>query len=330
MRQLRILSAFSAVLLMILLTGCSGPSRNQKVTDTGFFFDTVVSVTLYGAENETLLGDCFSLMRDYENMFSRTRENSDIWNINHSCGKPVEVSEETAALLQMAKYYYELSEGAFDITVAPVVSLWDFTGESHHTVPSQEELQKTLSHVDCRKLEIHGTTVTLNDPEASIDPGGIAKGFIADRIKDFLEDQGIKSGLISLGGNVLTIGTKPDSTPWNIAIRKPFGEASESVATVRTAGESVVTSGTYERYFEVDGTLYHHILNPENGCPADNGLTSVTIISDSSAAGDALSTACFVLGPEKGMALVESLENTEALFITEDLSMYQSSGFEAQ
>lgn len=161
-----------------------------------------------------------------------------------------------------------------------------------------------------------------------MDLGGIAKGFIADCIRDWLIEKGISCGLINLGGNILTFGEKPDGSSWNIAVRRPFGISEESIAVIPSqTGISVVTSGTYERYFEQDGILYHHILNPDNGYPVSNGLTSVTILSASSAEADALSTACFVLGLEKGMELIESIDTAEALFITEDLTLYKSSGF---
>lgn len=309
-------------------TAASSFDKYSKISKTGFFFSTVVSVTLYGTSDETILEDCFLCMNDYEKMLSKTVEGSDIWNINHSEGTAVEVSEETAVLLRMADSFSKLSEGAFDLTVAPVVSLWDFTGEEPHTVPSETDIKEALSHVDYQNLTVDGTTVTLLDSAAEVDPGAIAKGFIADRIKSWLLERGVTCGLISLGGNVLTFGSKPDGSPWNIAIRKPFGESSESITTVSFKdGKSIVTSGTYERYFEQDGVIYHHILNPDTGYPVSNGLTSVTILSNSSAEGDALSTACFVLGLEKGMELIESRDGIEALFITEDLNMHKSSGF---
>lgn len=319
-----------AALPALLLSGCGQNTKTEqaKLTKNGFYFDTVVSVTLYGTDDSAILDGCFSLMSDYEAMLSRTKENSDVWKINHSSGQSVTVSEETAALIRMAQSYSELSHGAFDITVAPVVSLWNFTGEDVHEIPKEDALASALAHVDYQNIEVDGRTVTLTDPDAGIDLGGIAKGFIADRVKEYLEEHCVTGALISLGGNILTLGSKPDGTPWNIAVRKPFGASSESITTVRSMeGKSIVTSGTYERYFEQDGILYHHILNPEDGYPVNNGLTSVTIVSDSSAEGDALSTTCFVLGLEKGMELIESLDNTEALFITEDMEMHKSSGF---
>ena len=176
--------------------------------------------------------------------------------------------------------------------------------------------------------QVDGCTVTLTDPEAAIDLGGIAKGYIADRIKDYLVSQGVKSAIIDLGGNILCVGKRPDGEPFRIGIQRPFADRSETAAIVEIDGKSVVSSGIYERYFEKDGVLYHHILNPDTGYPYDNGLVSVTIISDESVDGDGLSTSCFALGLEKGMELIDSLPDVYAVFITEDGQLHFSEGFE--
>lgn len=328
-KQQPITAAGLLLCLVFLLTGCNPAStKKEPVSDTGFYFDTVVSITLYNVENDSLIQDCFSLMADYEALLSRTREGSDVWNINHSQGTPVEVSEDTATLIQTALHYAKVSQGAFDITIAPVTDLWDFQGEGEHFLPNPEELADALTHVDYQNIVLNGTTVTLLDPDAAIDLGGIAKGYIADRLKEFLVSQGITSGFIDLGGNLLTIGTKPDGTPWKMGIRKPFAETtSQLCATASITDDSLVTSGTYERYFEKNGTLYHHILNIETGYPADTGLVSVSILAPDSVDCDALSTACFLLGLERGMELIEAQKDTEALFITEDGTLHRSSGF---
>ena len=324
-------------LALLLSAGCglSGSSGEKPVSDTGFYLDTVVTITLYGVQDDSLIRDCFSLIADYESVLSRTREGSDVWKINHSQGAPTEVSKDTASLIQTALHYAEISKGSFDITIAPVTDLWNFEGEGEHSLPDQTQLSEALTHVDYRNIILDGTTVTLKDPEAAIDLGGIAKGYIADRLKEYLLDKGVSAGLtgglIDLGGNLLTIGTKPGNTLWKLGVRKPFAEtAAELSATVTVRDLSLVTSGTYERYFEKDGTLYHHILNKETGLPADTGLSGVSVLSPSSTDCDALSTTCFLLGPDKGMELIETLEDTEALFITEDGALLRSSGFPEQ
>ncbi|MCC8137525.1 MAG: FAD:protein FMN transferase [Clostridiales bacterium] len=327
------------------MTGTVGASAAEdKTSSTGFFLDTVVTITLYGDTDSTAMDGCFSLLEEYEQMLSRTIEGSDVWNINQSEGKATVVSDETADLIETALEYSRLTDGAFDITITPLVDLWNIEGKSSLLadgdaeealqedtadvlIPTDEEIASALSHVDYTVVSVEGTTVTLSDPDAEIDLGGIAKGYIADRLKEYLLSQGIESALINLGGNVQTIGTKPDGSKWKIGIQEPFGGSSDIIAAVACAGASVVTSGTYERYFELDGTIYHHILDPATGYPADNGLTSVTILSESSVVCDALSTACFVLGLRDGSELIETLDNVEALFITEDETLYRTSGF---
>ncbi len=300
-------------------------SGADSLSKTGFFLDTVVTITVY-TDDSTILDDCFSLIDEKEQIFSRTIEGSDVWNINHSGGAPTEVSEETAFLIETALYYADLTNGAFDITITPIVELWDVQNNPG-SIPSDQEISDALSHVDYTAVSLEGTTVTLLDPDAEIDLGGIAKGYIADCLKDFLESEGFESALINLGGDVQSVGTKPDGSYWKIGIQQPFGGSSDLSAVITCSGESVVTSGTYERYFEVDGQIYHHIMDPETGRPTDNNLTSVTILSDSSMRGDALSTSCFVLGLTDGLELIESLDGYEALFITDDGTLFCTSGF---
>lgn len=297
------------------------------ISDTGFYFDTVIKITLCGTEDTSILKECFSLMEDYEALLSRTREGSDIWNINHSMGRTVEVAPETADLLEKALCYSELSSGAFDLTIAPVVDLWNFADNKDQIIPAEESIQSALSHVNYQNVMVDGCFVTMKDPESAIDLGAIAKGYIADQLCSFLIKKGITSALINLGGNNLALGTKPGSQPWKIGIKKPFGGESDLAAILSVDGQSVVTSGIYERYFEKDGKIYHHLLDTSTGYPVDNQLQSVTILSDSSADGDALSTVCFTLGLEKGIELIESIPDTEALFISDDGVLHRTSGF---
>lgn len=323
-------------LLENLFSSSVSPAEDIKtaaadpLTRTGFFFDTVITISLYDTNDESILDACDSLMLECENRLSRTRENSDIWNINHAEGKPVEVSEETIGLIKSALAYCELSDGAFDITIAPVVSLWDFHLENDPKVPDADAIAEAVTHVDYTMVQIDEEkhTVALTDPEAGIDLGAIAKGYISDLLKEEILKQGCGSALINLGGNVLAVGTKPDGSDWNIGIRRPFAESAyDIIAKVAVDDMSVITSGTYERYFEQDGVLYHHILDPVTGYSVNNGLTSVTILSEDGTDGDALSTTCFVLGPEKGMDLIESMEGIGAMFIADDNTISYSSGW---
>lgn len=308
-----------------LFTGCA--AKKEPVSKTGFYFDTRITLTLYDSNSGDLLDECFSLCDSYEKKLSRTIAGSDVWNMNHSGGTPVTVSDETAALLQMALEYSVLTDGKFDCTIAPLSALWDFTSEGEASVPTEDAIHDLLPSVDYRNITLSGNTVTLLDENAAIDLGGIAKGYIADQLKEFLLGKNVKNALINLGGNILTIGDKPDGSPFRLGVQKPFDLTNTPITTVLVTDSSLVSSGVYERFFKKDGKLYHHILDPQTGYPCDNGLLGVTILSKSSTRGDALSTSCFVMGLEEGMALIESLPDTEALFITEDFKLHYSSGW---
>lgn len=308
-----------------LLSGCKA-KEPEPISRTGILLDTVITIQIYDSKDTALLDDAFDLCRSYEQKFSRTIKGSEVDRINQADGAFVEVSEETAALIEKALYYCALSEGAFDITTAPLSDLWDFKHNTG-TLPSPEAISEALSHVGYETIEINGSSVRLADPDAAIDLGGIAKGYIADQIKALLQEKGVTSAVINLGGNVITIGHKGNSDSFHIGIQKPFGAQNEVLTVVPLDDRSLVSSGNYERYFEKDGTIYHHILNPETGYPTDSGLNGVTILSDHSVDGDALSTTCFSLGLEKGMDLIEQLDGVEALFIESDGTIHYSEGF---
>jgi len=303
-------------MVMVLLCGCSLTTK-EPLSKTGFHFDTVIKITLYDSKDEKILNTCFDYCKEFENLVSRTVKSSDISMVNHANGQPVEVSDTTIELLKKGIKFGELTDGAFDITIAPLSELWDFKNNPGN-IPSEADINEALSHVNYKNIVIEGNTVTLTDPEAAIDLGGIAKGYMADQLKKYLLNEGVTSAIINLGGNVLTIGAKPNGTSFNIGIQKPFDEQNETITSVQVKDSSVVTSGSYERYFEVNNTIYHHILNTDTGYPCDNELLSVTILSEESVDGDALSTTCFALGLEKGRKLIESLEDMDAIFVTDD------------
>ena len=327
-----IIVAMLASLLLAGLTGCGyqTASSSDYVDRTSFYFDTVINVRIYDKQDESILDGCMELAAYYDNLLSASKEDSDIWKINNSAGAPVKVSPETISLLDTALYYANLTDGAFNPALYSVISLWDFTSddEKDHVVPGDADIQKALEHTDYNTIVIDkdNSIVTLTDPDVKIELGAIAKGFIADKLKEYLVQQGVQSAIINLGGNALLVGSKPDNTSFTVGVEKPFGNAGDYVTTVSTVDKSVVTSGVYERYFKIGDTIYHHILDPKTGYPVNNGLYSVTILSDNSVDGAALSTACFVLGPSKGMALIESLDSVEAAFVYSDYSITYSSG----
>ena len=346
-RMIRHKTACSFLILFFLLsdiflTGC-GQIREPQ-TKTGFYFNTVISITVYRAEDAGYLEDCFSLCETYEKLFSRTLEGSDIYRNNHSQGEPVTVSGETVYLLEQACYYARLSGGRIDPTVALLDDLWNFSGQAGNEdaqeteassggsvlqpkkIPADADIQSVLPHITYENIHIETNTVSLADPLSQIDLGFIAKGYIADKVKELLLEKGVKSALINLGGNVLALGNKPDGSAFTIGMQKPFDEQGKAIATLSLSDHSLVSSGVYERYFRQGGRLYHHILDTKTGYPVENGLLGVTILSGSSMEGDALSTTCFVLGLTEGMELIEAIPDTEAVFITEDYQLHPSSG----
>lgn len=323
-----IIKTLSAVLTAsaLLLTGCSGAKSStqtdQDLTYTDMLFDTVIKIQILDPADESILDGLKKLCEKYDTMFSATNTDSELYKLNHANGQPFTVSSETANLIQEGIHYSELSGGAFDLTIEPVSALWDFKADKP-TVPSSDAIAQAVSHVDYTKVDIQDNTVTLEDPEAGIDLGAIAKGYIADQVKTYLKKQGIKHAIINLGGNVDVIGTKPDGSKYNIGIQKPFDESGEAITSVQLKDQTVVTSGIYERYFKKNGKLYHHILDPRTGYPCENNLYSVSIITDSSTKADALSTTCFLLGYEKGMELIQSMDGVEAIFITDNEKVHK-------
>lgn len=304
--------------------------QEEPISATAFKLNTVIDVKIYDSKDETLLKDTIALCDKYEELFSRTLKSSEIYRLNHKT-LPKEknaflLSPETADLISKGLSYCKLSGGAFDIAIEPVSSLWDFTSEEK-VIPKQEDIDAALSLINYEDVHLEGNRLTFQKEGMRLDLGAIAKGYIADKMKEFLLSKGVKSATINLGGNVLCIGNRPDGTPFRIGIQKPFATRSETAAILDITDKSVVSSGIYERYFEKDGHLYHHILNPKTGYSYENNLVSVTIISDKSVDGDGLSTSCFALGLEKGMELIDSLPDVQALFITDDYEMHYSKGF---
>ena len=313
--------------LLLLCTGCTAEKTPPRLSEVGFYLDTVITLTAY-TENSQVLKDALDECGRYEKLLSRTAEGSDVWRINHAKGQPTEVSEDTVRILQCAQEISEKSGGAFDVTIAPVSTLWNFT-QDPPVLPDADELARAALLVDYTRMQLDGNTVTL--PEGMmIDLGGIAKGYIADRVKNYLAERGVRNAILSFGGNIVAIGSgKPDGTPWKVGIQDIDKPTGEHMLVSLNRGGSTVTSGTYERGFDLDGVRYHHLLSSETGWPVQNELASVTIFSESSMEGDALSTAAFVLGTEKGLELIESLEGIEAVFIARDRTVTCSSGADA-
>lgn len=318
----------AAVLFIYSFLG-GAKKKTEPITLSAFAFDTFITITLYDTEDTAILDHCRELCSYYENLLSKTIEGSDIYRINHR--KPeetrIEISKETADLIEKGLYYSRLSDGAFDITIAPLSDLWDFTG-GEKTVPTEDSIREAVKKVGYERVRVSGSAVELADSQVQLDLGAIAKGYIADKIKEYLKARGVESAVINLGGNVLCLGEQTGGEPFRIGLREPFGGRYEQAAVLEIRDQSVVSSGVYERNFVRDRVNYHHILNPKDGYPYQNGLTDVTIVSPFSVDGDALSTTCFSLGLEKGMELIDSIEGAEAFFITEDGRIHCSKGAE--
>ena len=335
----------SLILCQAVLSGCSTQTKSventaadsqEPISSTAIKLNTAVTVTIYDSKDRDLLTECMNLCDKYEKVFSRTDADSELYKLNHRKLTPAEGTEDTyqvsdslAELVSEGLDYSQLSEGAFDIAIEPLTSLWDFTAEDPQ-VPKDSLIQAALPKCDYHNISVDKdkNEITLKTDDTAIELGAIAKGYIADRLKDYLVSQNVKSAIINLGGNVLCIGEKPDNSAFKIGIQKPFADRSETIAVMDIRDKSVVSSGIYERCFEQDGTLYHHLLNPETGYPYDNGLIAVTIISDKSVDGDALSTTCFALGLEDGMKLAESLDDVQAFFVTSDYEIHYTKDFQ--
>ena len=357
MKKTAVLSGLMA--LTLLLGGCSAQQAGgetpttppaaaatvdpaEKTTGVGFYFDTVVTITLYGAD-DALMEDIWAACKRYENMLSKTVEGSDVSRINNAHGQTVTVDAETWNVLSEAKKLNRLTGGAFAITIAPLTAQWDFTGGTNR-MPTDEERIAALPLVDAIRPDLilkegytidrwpeaqfENNTVTL-PAGMQIDLGGIAKGYIADRVAALVRGR-CSGAMLNFGGNVYAVGTKPDGSAYRVGVQDPdesnssiptglmsVTNSSSPIGVVSVIDRSVVTSGIYERGFTIDGVRYHHILSPWTGLPSDSDLASATIIAESSMDADALATACIVLGSEKALQLTQE-NGYPALMILRD------------
>lgn len=294
-----------------------GPSKTMS--EAAFFaFDTVVSIKAFCTE--ALMDAVVARCGRFEELFSARTEGSDVWNINHAQGERTTVSEETARAIESSLRYSRETNGLFDVTIGAVSLLWDF----HEGVkPSDELLQEACAHVDYRLIAIEGNTVKLDDPQARIDLGGIAKGYIADDLVGMFRQYGVESALVNLGGNVFALGSKGEGQAWKVGIQDPnekLGESDEDssephriIASRLCEDCSVVTSGLYERQFVQDGVRYHHILDPRTGYPVQSDLMSVSIASSSSIDGDAYVTSLFLMGTHEATKFVTDRPELDVL-----------------
>lgn len=313
---------FSALLLgALLLAGCSEqPAEPQK--RIVYAMDTVMELNIYtDNDGEAILEDAEGYINSLEAKFSRNIDTSDIALLNKN-GK-AEVSDETLAVIERALKISEDSKGLFDITIAPLMDVWGFGGGVMH-VPEDKEIKQALAEVDYQKIDITGNQIKLAKG-MEVDLGGIAKGYTSDKLIEMFRERGIDSAIVSLGGNVQTLGCKPDGSLWKVALEDPFG-SDEYAAVVEVEEKAVISAGGYERYFDEGGVRYHHILDPRNGYPSQSGLSMVTVIDNEGVRADGLATALYIMGLDRAIDFWQDRGDFEAVFITDNGNIYITPG----
>ncbi len=318
----RMVFLLTACLMLNAVSGCAPKPHSES----RFIMDTLVRIEAYGSGAPGAISAALDEMARIEALMSSHIPTSDVSRLNAAAGKhPVEVSDETAFVLTEALRISRLSDGAFDVTVGPLVEAWGITGERQR-VPSSGEVERAVQLVDYRRLSLEGNVAFLEIPGMRVDLGAIAKGYAVDRAVRVLADNGISSALLDAGGNVFVLGNRPDGGPWRVGIRHPR-RTEDALAVLEAKDLTIVTSGDYQRYFVQDGKRYHHIFDTSSGYPA-RGVMSATVVSRSSVEADALSTAVFIMGPTDGLALIELLEGVEALVMDQDGEVFMTPGLQ--
>ncbi len=333
-----------ALALAISLTACGGRGatavQEAPFESTIFAMDTVMTLSVYGSQAG--LDAAVAEINALERLLSVTREDSEVWAINHSGGAPVSVSGDTAQLLQAALTLGNQTGGALDVTLYPVVCAWGFT-TGEYQIPDEDTLRALLERVNYQNVhyeteaddstadpaaeEAGPSAASITLPQGvELDFGALAKGYAGEKCAQLLKDAGVTSAILRLGGNIQTVGAKPDGSAWIVAIQDPGGEESSYLGTLRLVDQAAVTSGGYQRYFEENGVRYWHILDPKTGRPAQSGLTSVTIVGDSGTLCDGLSTALFVMGREKALEYWRTSGGFEAVLADEDNNLWVTGG----
>ncbi len=315
-----------ALAAALLLGGCA---RTQEPASNQIFaMDTVMTLEIYGDGAQEQLNEAVGTIYRLEDLWDVTSEGSEVWALDHSAGDWVDLSPETADLLAQALELCALTGGALDLTAYPAVRAWGFT-TGEYRVPSQEELDALVPLIDYTKLELEDGRARL--PEGmELDLGAVAKGYTGAYLAQTLREGGVASALLSLGGNVQTVGAKPDGSPWRVAIQDPDSGQQATLGVVEVADQAVITSGGYQRYFEADGETYWHIMDPDTAAPARSGLRSVTVIGSDGTVCDALSTALFVMGAEEAAAFwqVHPELEVELVLVEEDGTVLITQGLE--
>ena len=319
-------------LCLLLLSGCAALSGEAEPAQVQFFsMDTVMSIRVYDGGGKDAIQAARQEVERLDKLLSRTTTDSEISALNSHAGDGTLVSmePEVIQLLAFAQSISQLLPGDFDITIAPVMDAWGFTTEERH-VPSDAALSAAMALVDSSLLTVDedASAARLEQAGMEVDLGAVAKGFAASRAEAVLREHDVTSALVDLGGNITAIGGKLDGSPWQVAVKDPQN-TSEALCVLSLSDQTASTSGGYERYFEQNGVIYHHIIDPKTGYPAQSGLLSVTVVSSNQMLADALSTALFVGGEEDALAFWRSRDDFELVLCTEDNRVIVTEGLEA-
>ena len=311
-----------------VLTGCGGEKSAASESSQIFAMDTVMLLTVYGDQAKEGIDQATQTIQKLEKLWSATEEDSDIWALNHSQGGWVDLAPETEQVLRRSLELCALTGGALDLTAYSAVQAWGFPTGAYR-VPGAEELAQVAANIDYTKVELDEQTSQARLPDTmSLDLGAVAKGRLGEVLSQNLKELGVTSALLELGGNVQTVGAKPDGSQWRVGIQDPASQEGGYLGIVQVADQAVVTSGDYQRYFEQDGQRYCHIMDPDTAAPAQSGVDSVTIVGSDGTVCDALSTALFVMGEEKGAQFWKDHPelNFEAVFIAQDGTLAVTAG----
>lgn len=314
------------IIVGILLTACGNKTTQiESETKSIFAMDTYMTITAYGEYAESALNSAEEKIYELENILSVTDENSEIYAVNHSGGQSISISSETADLIDFSLKISEMTGGALDCSIYPILTEWGFT-TSNYKIPTDEKIEELLNYTNYRKINLENQNIIIPE-NMQIDLGAVGKGYAGDLVVEILKENGIESALLDLGGNIQAIGTKPDNTNWKLGLRSPFDEG--NFATLEISDCAVITSGGYERYFVGDdGETYWHILDPKTGKPAHSGLISVTVIGSEGKLCDALSTSLFVMGLDKATQFWKEQNNFEMILVTESGEIYITNDIE--
>ena len=324
-----VFSALLAVIVIFSLCSCNDRSLSEKAQENEtdlFAMDTYMSLKAYGDNGETALQKAADKIRELEALLSTTSEKSEIFMLNSAGGSQAVVSSDTSFLIERSLELNIETNGAFDITLYPITKEWGFT-TGNYKVPSQDRIDELFANVGCSNIVLDKSSNSVSlKIGANIDLGGIAKGYAGSCAADIIRAEGVASAILNMGGNVQTIGSKPDGSSWKVGIQDPE-DSTKLVGTVEVSDKAVITSGGYERYFQdANGNIYHHILDPKTGYPAAADVISVTVIGSDGTTCDALSTSLFVMGTERSAEFLKANRNYDAVIVSNDNKLYITKG----